>query len=263
MAQALITPLVDRGYVPPEEVLGVVGTKESVGIALEKSTLGLRVVSADDPAACEAWEAPIKILAVKPQHLNLVQEQFNSSRVASISKNSLLISILAGVNLKRLKIAFPHFDCVRAVPNTPSLVRQGLTGLSFGKELNSKQRLKVKEIFEPISEVLELPEVQLDAFLALTSSGPAYVALIVEALADGAVAAGLPRALAHHLAIRTLAGSASLMQEKNLHPGQLKDMVASPGGTTIAALRHLEQVGVRSAFIEAVVAAAARSRELS
>ena len=121
----------------------------------------------------------------------------------------------------------------------------------------------MQKFFNPISEVLELPEKQLDAFLALTSSGPAYIAVIAEALADGAVAAGLPRILANYLSHRTLAGTALLLKEKDLHPGQLKDMVASPGGTTIAALRHLEMAGVRSALIEAVVAAAERSRELA
>ena len=121
----------------------------------------------------------------------------------------------------------------------------------------------MEKFFKPISEVLELPETQLDAFLALASSGPAYVALIAEALADGAVAAGLPRLLANYLAHRTLFGTSLLLKEKALHPGQLKDMVASPGGTTITALRQLESAGVRSALMEAVVAAAERSRELA
>jgi pyrroline-5-carboxylate reductase len=114
-----------------------------------------------------------------------------------------------------------------------------------------------------VGEVHELPEAQLDAFLALTSSGPAFVAVVAEALADGAVAAGLPRLLAQRLAHRTLAGSAALLQERDLHPGQLKDMVSSPAGTTIAGLRQLEKAGLRSALIEAVLAAAQRSRELA
>ena len=114
-----------------------------------------------------------------------------------------------------------------------------------------------------VGEVAELPETQLDAFLALTSSGPAFIALVAEAMADGAVAAGLPRALAQHLAHHTLAGTAALLHEQELHPGMLKDMVSSPGGTTIAGLRHLERQGLRSALIEAVVAAAERSRQLA
>ena len=135
--------------------------------------------------------------------------------------------------------------------------------MAWGDDLTSSQRSLVLEIFSPMSEVYELPEKQLDAFLALTSSGPAYVALFVEALADGAVAAGLPRKMAIDLAHKTLSGTALLLKKKKLHPGELKDMIASPGGTTITALRHLEKAGLRSALIEAVVAAAERSRELA
>ena len=118
-------------------------------------------------------------------------------------------------------------------------------------------------LFAQVGEVVELPQAQLDAFLALTSSGPAFVALVAEALADGAVAAGLPRVLAQRMAHRTLAGTAALLQEQELHPAALKDMVSSPGGTTMAGLRQLERQGLRSALIEAVLAAAERSRELA
>ncbi|MFN5698490.1 MAG: pyrroline-5-carboxylate reductase family protein, partial [Cyanobacteriota bacterium] len=120
----------------------------------------------------------------------------------------------------------------------------------------------VERLFAQVGEVQELPETQLDAFLALTSSGPAFLALVAEAMADGAVAAGLPRALASHLAHRTMAGTAALLDQQELHPGQLKDRVSSPGGTTIAGLRQLERQGLRSALFEAVLAAAERSRQL-
>jgi pyrroline-5-carboxylate reductase len=142
-------------------------------------------------------------------------------------------------------------------------VRAGLTGLAWGEGVDSFQRERVQRLFALVGEVIELPEGQLDAFLALTSSGPAYVALIAEAMADGAVAAGLPRALAAHLAHRTLAGTAALLKERELHPGELKDMVSSPAGTTMAGLRELERAGVRSALIEAVLAASERSRALA
>jgi pyrroline-5-carboxylate reductase len=183
--------------------------------------------------------------------------------VTGAVERPLLISVLAGVTLARLQALFPAHRIVRAVPNTPALVRQGLTGLAWGEGISPEQQLWVRQLFAQVGEVLDLPESQLDAFLALTSSGPAFVALVAEALADGAVAAGLPRALALRLAHRTLAGSAALLQEQELHPAQLKDMVASPGGTTIAGLRQLERAGVRSALIEAVVAAAERSRQLA
>ena len=149
------------------------------------------------------------------------------------------------------------------MPNTPALVGAGLTALAWGDGISSESRIRVRHLFAAVSEVLELPEPKLDAFLALTSSGPAFVAVVAEAMADGAVAAGLSRDQALHLTHRTLAGSAALLQERQLHPAQLKDMVSSPGGTTIAGLRRLEQAGVRSALIEAVMAAAERSRELA
>ena len=162
----------------------------------------------------------------------------------------------------RLQDCFPGWRVVRTVPNTPALVRQGLVGLAFGDGMSAEQQQRVQTLFAAVGEVLELPESQLPAFLALTSSGPAFVALVAEALADGAVAAGLPRARAHHLAHRTLAGTAALLFEQDLHPGELKDMVSSPAGATIAGIRVLEQSQLRSALMEAVVRAADRSREL-
>ena len=266
MAQALLLPLIESGKVSAAAVRAVVGTGASAArLAAEH---GLAVVT--DPT--EAWQAPVVLLAVKPQLLAAAAEAApgvipggaSAGEVAAgAGGRPLLISVLAGVTLARLQALFPAHRIVRAVPNTPALVRQGLTGLAWGEGIPAEQQLWVRQLFGQVGEVLDLPESQLDAFLALTSSGPAYVALVAEAMADGAVAAGLPRALALRLAHRTLAGTAALLQEQELHPAQLKDMVASPGGTTIAGLRQLERAGVRSALIEAVVAAAERSRQLA
>ena len=261
MAQALLLPLIDSGQVPAAAVRAVVATGASA--ARLAAQHGLAV--ATDPT--EAWQAPVVLLAVKPQLLaaaaKVAQGVTPSGARAGGGERPLLISVLAGVTLARLQALFPAHRIVRAVPNTPALVRQGLTGLAWGEGIPAEQQLWVRQLFGQVGEVLDLPESQLDAFLALTSSGPAYVALVAEAMADGAVAAGLPRALALRLAHRTLAGTAALLQEQELHPAQLKDMVASPGGTTIAGLRQLERAGVRSALIEAVVAAAERSRQLA
>ena len=261
MAQALLLPLIASGQVPAAAVRAVVGTGASA--ARLAAQHGLAVVT--DPT--EAWQAPVVLLAVKPQLLAAAAEAAHGvtpgGASAGAGERPLLISVLAGVTLARLQALFPAHRIVRAVPNTPALVRQGLTGLAWGEGIPAEQQLWVRQLFAQVGEVLDLPESQLDAFLALTSSGPAYVALVAEAMADGAVAAGLPRALALRLAHRTLAGTAALLQEQELHPAQLKDMVASPGGTTIAGLRQLERAGVRSALIEAVVAAAERSRQLA
>jgi pyrroline-5-carboxylate reductase len=252
MARALLLPLLDSGLVERSNVRAAVATEAS---ALKLAgELGVQV-STD---AAQAWSAPVVLLAVKPQQIEAV-----APAAAAPGQESLLISVLAGVPLRRLQALFPGRACVRAVPNTPALVRSGLTGLSWGEGVGEARREEVRQLFAQVGEVLELPESQLDPFLALTSSGPAFLALVAESMADGAVAAGLPRPLASHLAHRTMAGTAALLQGQGLHPGELKDMVTSPAGTTAAGLRELERAGLRSALIEAVLAAAERSRQLA
>lgn len=262
MAQALLEPWLEEGLVLAESVRAVVASEASKA-RWARATLAGQALHVDtDPAL--AWRAPVVLLAVKPQQLDVVARQA-SAMVPELSDGSppLLISLLAGVRLERLQTLFPTHTCVRAVVNTPALVRCGLTALAWGQELPVEQRAWLEQLFSRVGAVWALPEPQLDAFLALTSSGPAFVALVAEGLADGAVAAGLPRSLAQELALRTLGGTAALMEQKTIHPGQLKDMVSSPAGTTIAGLRQLERAGLRSALLEAVLAAAQRSRELA
>lgn len=262
MAQALLEPWLEEGLVLAESVRAVVASEGSKA-RWARATLAGQALHVDtDPAL--AWRAPVVLLAVKPQQLDAVARQA-SAMVPELSDGSppLLISLLAGVRLERLQTLFPSRTCVRAVVNTPALVRCGLTALAWGQELPAEQRAWLEQLFSRVGAVWALPEPQLDAFLALTSSGPAFVALVAEGLADGAVAAGLPRSLAQELALRTLGGTAALMEQKTIHPGQLKDMVSSPAGTTIAGLRQLERAGLRSALLEAVLAAAQRSRELA
>jgi pyrroline-5-carboxylate reductase len=254
MAQALLFPLLESGQLNAAGVQAAVASKASAE-RLRQQRPGLQVST--EPAS--AWGCEAVLLAVKPQQLEAVAA---AASTPTSAQPPLLISVLAGVTVARLQRLFPAWRIVRAVPNTPCLVRAGLTGLAWGEGVSAEQQAWVQQLFAQVGEVLQLPEAQLDAFLALTSSGPAFVALVAEAMADGAVAAGLPRVQAHHLAHRTLAGTAALLQEQQLHPGQLKDMVSSPGGTTIAGIRALESGGLRAALIEAVVAAAERSRQL-
>ena len=254
MAQALLFPLLDSGQLSSSGVQAAVASQASAE-RLRQQRPGLQVST----EALAAWRCEAVLLAVKPQQLEGVAA---AAPTPTSVEPPLLISVLAGVTVARLQRLFPGWRIVRAVPNTPCLVRSGLTGLAWGEGVFAEQQAWVQQLFAQVGEVLQLPEAQLDAFLALTSSGPAFVAMVAEAMADGAVAAGLPRVQAHHLAHRTLAGTATLLQEQQLHPGQLKDMVSSPGGTTIAGIRALESGGLRAALIEAVVAAAERSRQL-
>jgi pyrroline-5-carboxylate reductase len=254
MARALLQPLLHQGLVPLSGVQAAVASAQSA----QRLTDELGIAVSTDPAA--AWRAPLVLLAVKPQQLEAAVAQATHGHGPG---SGLLISVLAGVRLARLEALFPTRQCVRAVPNTPAQVKAGLTGLAFGSGVDANQRSRVDQLFSLVGEVHTLPEQQLDAFLALTSSGPAFLALVAEAMADGAVACGLPRQLAHQLTHRTLAGTAALLGDQCLHPAVLKDQVSSPGGTTIAGLRVLEQASVRAGLIEAIVAAAERSRELS
>lgn len=254
MARALLVPLLADGRIPASRVAAVVATPGSA----DRLGAEFGIVVSTDPSV--AWSAPVVLLAVKPQQLEDVVSQAPPAQLAT---PGLLISVLAGVQLARLEALFATRQCVRAVPNTPAQVRAGLTGLAFGTGITASQRSEVDQLFSPVGEVFTLPEAQLDAFLALTSSGPAFLAVVAEAMADGAVACGLPRQLAHRLSHRTMAGTAALLRDQALHPAVLKDQVSSPGGTTIAGLRRLEQAGVRAGMIEAIVAATERSRELA
>lgn len=263
MAQALLEPWIDDQLVSAASVRAVVASEAS-SRRWERATLAgqpLRVGT--DPAP--AWQAEVVLLSIKPQHLEQAAREASAVSAEGVVESSdrLLISILAGVRLDRLRRLFPTRTCVRAVVNTPAQVRSGLTALAWDPEPTPAQREWVERLFRRVGEVWALPEGQLDAFLALTASGPAFVALVAEAMADGAVAAGLPRHLALHLARGTLAGTAALLAGKDLHPAQLKDKVSSPAGTTMAGLRELERGGLRSALLEAVVAAAQRSRDLA
>jgi len=198
----------------------------------------------------------VLLLAIKPQIFDVT-----ALKLAETNAN-LVISIMAGIDLERLESAFTQKSVIRAMPNTPAQVGAGITAIALGKLVEPAQKLIAEQIFGAVGEVIEVPEVLLDAVTGLSGSGPGYVALMIEALADGGVAAGLPRAIAMQLAIQTVLGTSQMLKETGLHPAELKDRVTSPGGTTIAGIAQLEKSGVRSGIIEAVIAAARRAKEL-
>lgn len=201
-------------------------------------------------------ECDILLLAVKPQIFERI--------AASLPQQpeQLVLSILAGTPLARLETAFPEQAVIRAMPNTPATVGAGITAIAPGKQVSPEQLELAKQIFAAVGQVVEVPEHLMDAVTGLSGSGPAYIALVVEALSDGGVAVGLPRAIAQELALQTVRGTAELLAQTHWHPAELKDRVTSPGGTTIAAVASLEQNGLRSALIEAVRTATQRAQEL-
>jgi len=221
-------------------------------VALQQE-LGIRLLA--DPS--QAGESEILFLAVKPQLFPTVVAE-----MGRLSATELVISIMAGIPLQQLQQAFPKQKVVRTMPNTPALVGAGITAISYGPGVTPAQVEQVEKLFRAVGEVVRVAESQMDAVTALSGSGPGYLAVILEGLIDGGVQVGLPRPIATQLALQTLAGTAALLQQENLHPAVLKDRVTSPGGTTIAGIQALEQAGVRGALMQAVRAAYERSCQL-
>ncbi len=207
-----------------------------------------------------AKAARIVFLAVKPQKA--------PEALASVAKEwrageQLLVSVAAGVTLAALAAPLPKGSAVvRVMPNTPSLIGKGASCYALGEHATADHSADVGRLLSAVGFASETPEKLLDAVTGVSGSGPAYVYTMIEAMADGGVRAGLPRALAAELAARTVAGAAEMVITTGEHPAALRDAVASPGGTTIAGLAELERHGIRSALIEAVTTAARRSAEL-
>lgn len=220
------------------------------------STLGIKTT---DSNARVARFTDIVILAVKPQTVHTVLSEIGEI----MQPAQLLLSIAAGVRIATLENGLTNpVPVVRAMPNTPAQVNAGACAFCPGTHADAQHLAWVGEIFRSVGTAVQVEERMMDAVTALSGSGPAYVYLMIEALVDGGVKAGLPRELAHQLATQTVLGAAKMVMETGRHPAELKDMVATPSGTTITALAALEQAGLRAALIDAVERAAIRSAEL-
>lgn len=204
-------------------------------------------------------ESDVVVLAVKPQIMTPVLEEI----APSLSRRQLVISIAAGVSTTTIRAGVgKDIRLIRVMPNTPALVLEGATAIAKAKGLEEGDLEIAQEIFGAVGKVVVLEEELMDAVTGLSGSGPAYVAVVIESLADGGVKMGLDRVTAMLLATQTVLGAAKLLLETGLHPGSLKDMVSSPGGTSITGIAALEEGGIRTTFIKAVERATLRSREL-
>jgi len=204
-------------------------------------------------------DADVVLLAVKPQIIAPVLGEISSS----LSRRQLVISVAAGVATATIhKTVGKDIRLIRVMPNTPALVLEGATAIAKATGLEAGDLDIAREIFGAVGKVVVLDESLMDAVTGLSGSGPAYVALVIESLADGGVKMGLDRVTAMTLATQTVLGAAKLLLETGVHPGSLKDMVSSPGGTSITGVAALEEGGIRTTFITAVERATLRSREL-
>jgi pyrroline-5-carboxylate reductase len=207
-----------------------------------------------------ASSADLLVLAVKPQSMPALLAEVRPEVAA---RSALVVSIAAGVTLAQLADGLGRDTrLVRVMPNTPCLVGASASGYSPGTNASAEDVALVGQLMNAVGRAYRVPEGLLDAVTGLSGSGPAFVYLMIEALSDGGVRVGLPRDVASALAAQTVLGSAKMVLETGQHPGALKDMVASPGGTTIAGLHALERAGVRGALMDAVEAATRRATEL-
>ncbi len=253
MGRALVSGMIDRGVVTANTVHVVEPSAES-RVWWKQQHPGVKV---DDDLDAAVSAAELVLLAVKPNVIPAVAQQ-----QSGFFRGKLVVSIAAGISLEKLCGWIGHHRVVRVMPNTPSLVGAGASAYCGANEVSEDDMQQIDSMLSSVGLALRVDESQMDAVTGLSGSGPAYVCLIVEALADGGVLAGLPRAMAMKLATQTVLGTAQMIAETGRHPGELKDAVASPGGTTIAALKVLEQNGLRGALVEAVAASANRSKEL-
>jgi len=259
MATALAAGFV-RELLKPEQISGFDPVEASRTAFAAKAGQAARLF---DSAADALKGATVVILAVKPQVMDAAIQPLAEVLGKENPPGPLVVSIAAGITIARLEHALPKGSrVIRVMPNTPCLIGRGASAFATGSNASSDDSKLLSALLATVGIVETVPEPLLDAVTGLSGSGPAYVFQIIEALSDGGVKMGLPRAVATRLAAQTLAGSADMLLSTNLHPGVLKDSVTSPGGTTIAGLHAMEVGGVRAAMIDAVEAATMRSREL-
>ena len=256
MAEAIVSRLLRKKLYQPHEVL--VSEPNPQRREFFEQSYQVRITE-DNQTAVESGE--VLLLSIKPQVLDEVLTALDI--VEHSQPYPLVISILAGVPLIRLEAGFPEYPILRVMPNAPATVGAGMTVIAPGQKVKPNHLTLAITLFEAVGQVVQVPESLMDAVTGLSGSGPAFVAMMIESLADGGVSAGLPRAIAIQLALQTVLGTVQLLQTTKLHPAQLKDKVTSPGGTTIAGVAQLEKTGFRSAIIEAVQAAYQQSQRLS
>jgi pyrroline-5-carboxylate reductase len=253
MAEAMIAGLLNKKLAKPENIVAA-GPREERGTELQKKH-GIKSTT-DNAAAVHG--ADVVVLSVKPQRLTEVMKGLKGIRA-----DALVLSIIAGANIKKISTGLKHKSIVRSMPNTPGQIGEGITVWTASKEVTDEQQEMTRAILGALGEeVFVEDESYLDMATALSGSGPAYVFLFTEALIDAGVHMGFPRRIAEQLVLQTIKGSASYYQGASRHPATLRNQVTSPGGTSAEALYYLEKAGFRTAISRAVWAAYQRSLEL-
>jgi pyrroline-5-carboxylate reductase len=254
MGSAIVRGLLAANHVTPEALC--ISDVNNVHLSQLKRELHIVTTSSNQELV---RFADVVVLAVKPQVIFSVLDEIGDAW----QEGTLVLSILAGVSTSSLESKLPEFTrVIRAMPNTAALVLEAATAVTRGSRATASDLAIARDLFGCVGKTVEVSESLMDAVTGLSGSGPAFVLLAIEAMADGAVRVGMPRALALELAAQTVAGTARMLLQTGEHPAVLKDRVTSPAGTTIAGLFELEAAGVRHAFANAVARAADRAAEL-
>lgn len=254
MGRAIISGIVEKKVAEPSNIMvydidtdGLNWTKEYYGVLTAKNNIEL------------AESSRILFLCVKPQFLYSVIEEIRDR----VSENTVIVSIAAGQSIESIENAFgKEIKLVRVMPNTPALVGEGMAALAGNKNVTENELSEVLEIFKSLGKGEIVSENLMDAVTAVSGSSPAYVFMLIEAMADAAVMGGIPRKQAYTFAAQAVMGSAKMVLETHIHPAELKDMVCSPAGTTIDAVAALERGGFRSSIIDAMTKCMEKSKEL-
>lgn len=254
MADAMIGGMIKKNLYAPEQIIGSAKTETTA----RKMAGKYGIITYTDNVQV-AKVADVIVLAVKPVFFAEVIDEIKEY----VTNEKLVISIAAGKSIAWIEEAFGReMKLIRCMPNTPALVGEGCTGVCLNKNITKTEEDLAMEIMNSFGKASVIPERIMDAVIGVSGSSPAYVFLFIEAMADGAVAAGMPRKQAYEFAAQSVLGSAKMVLETGMHPGELKDMVCSPGGTTMEAVKVLEQQGFRGTVMSAIEACVNKSKNM-
>ena len=255
IGEALIAGLISGGWRRPDEIVATGRREERVNELREK--LGVEATQSNADAVADA---ALIVIAVKPQDFDVLLEEI----APVVSPDQTVLSVAAAIPTTAIEERLPEgVPVVRAMPNAPAIVHEGIAGMCAGANADEPHLALAEEALLHLGAVVRVPEPYMDAVTAVSGSGPAYFALLAEAMIEAGILLGLGRDVSTQLVVQTMLGSAKLLRDEQMHPVELRERVTSPGGTTIRAVRELEQAGVRAAFLNAIQAAMERSRELA
>jgi pyrroline-5-carboxylate reductase len=255
IGEALVAGLLSSGWSKPGDL--VVTARRPERLEELRAAYGVEAV-ASNVAAVEGAE--IVVIAVKPQDIEVLLDEIGHRLTGSQTVISIAAAIPTAMIERHLSDAVP---VVRAMPNTPATVHEGMAGIAPGAHAGEEHLRRAEELLAHVGRTVRVAESSMDAITAVSGSGPAYFALLAESMIEAGILLGLSREVSTELVVQTMLGTAKLLRDGKMHPVELREMVTSPGGTTIAAIRELEQAGVRAAFLNAIQAAMQRSKELA